>query len=91
MTKHLYSTLKKAELLALCEELRVRIRVAHRVLNEHANEIGVDPEAISPHLQVSVYDACISGMGFAAEEIRGMPRSTPRTKLGTNVEDDAFA
>lgn len=91
MTKHLFSTLKKAELLALCEELRTRIRVAHKVLAEHAEECGVEAEALSPHLQISVYNACISGMGFAAEEIRGMPRSTPRTKIGMHGEDDALA
>lgn len=81
MTKHLVSTLRKSEQIALKNELRIRLRIGITLLGEFAKDEGIDKEAISPQIVSNVLDACFRGVGFAAEEVRGMRtyavRATP--------------
>lgn len=86
MTKHLVSTLRKSEQIAFKNELRLRLRIGTTLLGEFAEDEGIDKEAISPQIVANVLDACFRGVGFAAEEVRGMRAHAIRV---THHGDDA--
>jgi hypothetical protein len=86
MTKHLVSTLRKSEQVALKDEFLKRLRIADAVLREFAEEQNVEYADLPPHLVSAVVQACMSGVGFAAEEVRGIRRPVPRS--GPSANDD---
>jgi hypothetical protein len=84
------STLRNSEQLALRDELRIRLRLATAVLKEFAHDEGIEVDALQPHVVSTVLTACYRGVGFAAEEVRGMRRTAPRSgrKAGDANEDE---
>ena len=86
MTKHLVSTLRKSEKIALKNEFLDRLRIAKTVLRESAEEDGVAVEDLAPNWVSAVVTGCLNGVGFAAEEVRGIRRPLPRS--GPNADAD---
>lgn len=86
MTRHLVSQLRKAELLALRDEIVTRLEVADASLKEFANRHSLDYDKLPPDFITAVTQACLSGMGFAPEEVRGIQRVQPR---GRSVRADS--
>lgn len=86
MTKHLVSTLRKTEQIAFKNELKLRLRIGTTLLGEFAEEEGIEKEAISPQIVANVLDACFRGVGFAAEEVRGMRAHAIRPR--SDIDDD---
>lgn len=87
MTKHLVSTLRKSEQIALKEEFLGRLRIAKAVLRESAQEDGVPVEDLAPYWVSAVVSGCLSGVGFAADEVRGIRRPLPRSGPNANVDE----
>lgn len=88
MTKHLVSTLRKSEQVALKDEFLKRLRIADAVLRQFAEEQTVEYADLPPHVVTAVITACMSGVGFAAEEVRGIRRPPPRSGPNANNDDD---
>lgn len=88
MTKHLVSTLRKSEQVALKDEFLKRLRIAEAVLREFAEEQHTAYDELPEHFVSSVVQACMSGVGFAAEEVRGIRRPVPRSGPNAHEESD---
>lgn len=84
MTKHLVSLLRKNEVLALRDEIVARLEVADGALHEFARRRNLEVESLPTAFVTSVTNACLSGMGFAPEEVRGIQSVSPRTKARAN-------
>ena len=80
MTNHLVSLLRKNEVLALRDEIVARLEVADGALHEFARRRNIDVEQLQPAFVTSVTNACLSGMGFAPEEVRGLQPVTARIR-----------
>jgi hypothetical protein len=87
-TKHLVTTLRKSEQIAFKNELVQRMRIAKAVLKETAEEDGVDPVELSPHVIAGVIYATYKGIGFATEEVRGMRSPAPRSRAQPSQVED---
>jgi hypothetical protein len=86
MTKHLVSTLKRTELQNLVDELEMRL-LADYVLEKYAKSKGIDLESLPRDFVCVVTSGSLNGVGFAAEEVRGLPRVPTRGRGGVRSED----
>jgi hypothetical protein len=82
LTKHLVSHLRKVEQLALRDEIVDRLNIAKAAIQIFAAQEKVEVEALSPRLVDGIMLSSLNSFGFAPEEVQGVPRTTPRTKIG---------
>ncbi len=87
MTKHLVSTLKRTELHNLVDELEMRLHVSDYVLEKYARSKSIDVESLPRDFVCVVTSASLSGAGFAAEEVRGLPRVPTRGRANVRSDD----
>lgn len=78
MTKHLVSLLRKTEQTALRNEIIARLNVAEASLKEFAHRQQIEYDALPPPFVDAVVNACLSGMGYAPDEVRGLRPSQVR-------------
>lgn len=88
MTKHLVSLLRKSELVAYKNEIVQRLLLADASLREYAMQQKIEYEQIPDIITAQVVSNCMNGLGFVAEEVKGLGRITPRARGTTGEEPD---
>lgn len=80
MTKHLVSLLRKSELVAYKNEIVQRLLLADASLREYAMQQKIEYEQIPDIITAQVVSNCMKGLGFVAEEVKGLGRVTARAR-----------
>lgn len=88
MTKHLVSLLRKSELVAYKNEIVQRLLLADASLREYALQQKIEFEQIPDIITAQVVGNCMNGLGFVAEEVKGLGRIPPRARGAAADEPD---
>jgi hypothetical protein len=78
--------LRKSQQIGLSDGFLKHLRIADSILHEFAEEWNIDYAELAPRFVAAVVQGCLSGVGFAAEEVRGIRRPIPRS--GPNAKNN---